>query len=115
MVVGNENSIKSQYNIKCSSFIPLSIIPFQHNLQVQLCKCLILAQILKFSNAGNRNALAFTTVNEQPFLITVKSVSSDMLPHQPSFPKSDPTLMLWGNHCDHLHGCLAISELCTSF
>jgi len=44
------------------------------------------------------------------FLITVKSVSSNMLLHQPSFSKSDPTLMLWGNHCDHLHGCLAISE-----
>jgi len=45
------------------------------------------------------------------FLITVKSVSSNILLHQPSFPKSDPTLMLWRNHCDHLHGCLAISEL----
>jgi len=44
------------------------------------------------------------------FLITVKSVSSNMLLHQPSFPKSDPTLTLWGNHCDHLHGYLAISE-----
>jgi hypothetical protein len=45
------------------------------------------------------------------FLITVKLVSSNMLLHQPSFPNSDPTLMFWGNHCDHLHGCLAISEL----
>jgi len=45
------------------------------------------------------------------FLITVKSVSSNMLLHQPSFPKSDPTLMLWSIRCDHRHGCLAISEL----
>jgi hypothetical protein len=44
------------------------------------------------------------------FLITMKLVSN-MLLHQPSFPKSDPTLMLRANHCDHLHGCLAISEL----
>ena len=45
------------------------------------------------------------------FLIIMKLMSSHMLLHQPSFPKSDPTLMFRGTHCDHHHGCLAISEL----